>query len=242
MPKKDDIFNNPIDKIVDFKFDEKVANVFEDMLNRSIPGYSTIISIIGMLTKLYEKPNSNYYDLGSSLGAAALSMRRNISYENCKVIAVDNSEAMINRVKELTKMDNSKIPIEFICEDIRRINIENASVVVLNFTLQFIDPEGREEMLKQIYNGLNKNGLLILSEKVKFENNDLNERQIKRYHDFKKLHGYSDLEISQKRDTLENVLIPDSTETHIKRLQNAGFSKVDLWYQTFNFISIIAEK
>ena len=242
MPKKDNIYNNPIDKIVDFKFDEKVANVFEDMLNRSIPGYSTIISIIGMLTKLYEKPNSNYYDLGCSLGAAALSMRRNISYENCKVIAVDNSEAMINRAKELTKMDSSKIPIEFISEDIRRIIIENASVVVLNFTLQFIDPEGREEMLKKIYNGLNKDGLLILSEKVKFENKDLNERQIKRYHDFKKLHGYSDLEISQKRDTLENVLIPDSTETHIKRLQNVGFSKVDLWYQTFNFISIIAEK
>ena len=242
MKKKDNIFSDPINKIVDFKFDEKVANVFEDMLHRSIPGYSTIISLIGMLTKVYSKPTSNYYDLGSSLGAAALSMQQNISYPNCKVIAVDNSETMINRSQKIVGQVESQVPIEFICNNIENVEIQNASVVVLNFTLQFIDPNLRNSILLKIYNGLNKGGILILSEKVYFENSEINERQIKRYYDYKRLHGYSELEISQKRTALEKVLIPDSSELLTSRLKEVGFSNYDQWFQLFNFVSIVAEK
>jgi len=242
MTPKDKIFDDPINSIVDFKFDEKVANVFEDMLHRSIPGYATIISATGMLTKLYAKPNTNFYDLGSSLGASALSMQRNITHPNCKIIAVDNSEAMIKRSKELLTKSEASTPIELVCDDIRNINIENASVVVLNYTLQFIEPEARETIIRKIYNGLNKGGILILSEKVVFEDAELNERQIKRYYDFKRLNGYSELEISQKRNALENVLIPETPEQLLTRLNKAGFATSDIWFQQFNFISIVAEK
>jgi tRNA (cmo5U34)-methyltransferase len=239
---KDKIFKDPLYNIVDFSFDNKVANVFEDMLKRSIPGYSAIISAVGMLTKIYSQPNSNYYDLGSSLGASALAMRRNVVHPNCKVIAVDNSEAMVARSKDIIGMDNSAIPIEIICDDIRNFKIENAAVVVLNYTLQFISPTNRNKIIQNIYDGMKEGAILILSEKIMFEDEELNKRQISRYHNFKKLNGYSDIEISKKKDALENVLIPDSIETHKKRLFNSGFKTADVWHQTFNFISIVAEK
>ncbi len=239
---EDKIFKDPLYNIVDFSFDNKVANVFEDMLKRSIPGYSAIISAVGMLTKIYSQPNSNYYDLGSSLGASALAMRRNVVHPNCKVIAVDNSEAMVTRSKDIISMDNSTIPIEIICDDIRNFKIENATVVVLNYTLQFISPSNRDKIIQNIYDGMNSGAILILSEKIIFEDTELNERQISRYHNFKRLNGYSDIEISKKKDALENVLVPDTVETHKERLQSVGFKTADVWHQTFNFISIVAEK
>lgn len=242
MKTKDKIFEDPLYNIVDFEFDNKVANVFEDMLKRSIPGYSSIIATVGMLTKLYSQPNSNYYDLGSSLGASALAMRRNVVHPNCRVIAVDNSEAMVNRSKDIIGMDNSPTPIDIFCDDIRNFKIENAAVVVLNYTLQFISPKNRDKIVQNIFNGMKNGGILILSEKIIFEDAELNERQISRYHNFKRLNGYSDIEISKKKEALENVLIPDSVETHKKRLLNSGFKTADVWHQTFNFISIVAEK
>ncbi len=242
MNKKDEIFEDPLYNIVDFNFDDKVANVFEDMLKRSIPGYSAIISAVGMLTKLHSQPNSNYYDLGSSLGASALAMRRNIQHPNCRVIAVDNSEAMVNRSRDIIGMDNSPTPIDIYCDDIRTFEIKNATVVVLNYTLQFISPKNRDRIIQNVFDGMKEGGILILSEKIKFEDAELNERQIARFHNFKKLNGYSNLEISKKKDALENVLIPDSIETHKKRLFTAGFKVADVWHQAFNFISIVAEK
>ena len=239
---KDKIFEDPLYNIVDFNFDDKVANVFEDMLKRSIPGYSAIISAVGMLTKIYSKPDSNYYDLGSSLGASALAMRRNINHPNCKVIAIDNSEAMVKRSRDIIGMDNSPTPIDIYCDDIRNIQIENAQVVVLNYTLQFISPKNRDKIIQNIFDGMNDGGILILSEKIIFEDKALGERQIERYHNYKRLNGYSDIEISKKKDALENVLVPDSVETHKNRLQNVGFKTADVWHQAFNFVSIVAEK
>jgi tRNA (cmo5U34)-methyltransferase len=242
MKQKDKIFEDPLYNIVDFNFDDKVANVFEDMLKRSIPGYSAIISAVGMLTKVYSKPDSNYYDLGSSLGASALAMRRNIIHPNCQVIAVDNSESMVKRSRDIIEMDNSKTPITIFCDDIRNFEIKNAAVVVLNYTLQFISPKNRDKIIQNIFDGMKEGGLLILSEKIVFEDRKLNERQITRFHKFKSLNGYSDIEISKKKEALENVLIPDSIETHKRRLFNAGFKTADVWHQTFNFISLVAEK
>ena len=242
MKQKDKIFGDPLYNIVDFNFDDKVANVFEDMLKRSIPGYSAIISTVGMLTKIYSKPDSNYYDLGSSLGASALAMRRNIIHPNCRVIAIDNSESMVKRSRDIIGMDNSQTPIDIYCDDIRNFKIENAAVVVLNYTLQFISPKNRDKIIQNIFDGMKEGGLLILSEKIIFEDKKLNERQIMRFHKFKSLNGYSDIEISKKKEALENVLIPDSIETHKKRLFNAGFKTADVWHQTFNFISLVAEK
>ncbi len=238
--KKDDIFNSPLGKIIDFKFDEKVANVFEDMIQRSIPGYATIINMIGMFAGHYSKPNTNVYDLGCSLGAASFAMSNKISFDTTRIIAVDNSKDMINRAKSIA--GDSREKIEFICADLQDVKIKNASIVVLNFTLQFIDLKLRQQIINNIYKGLNEGGILILSEKIKFEQEELNIRQTERYYNFKRLNGYSELEISQKRDALENVLIPETLSSHYDRLKNAGFKYIDQWYQCFNFISIIAEK
>jgi len=240
--KSDKIFSSPLEEIVDFKFDDKVANVFEDMINRSVPGYGAIISMIGMFAEKYAQPNSNLYDIGTSLGASALSMRRSVKEKSCKIIGIDNSEAMIKRCEKFIQRDPSDIPVELICNDINNVELKNASLVVLNFTLQFIKKEKREKLIQKIFQSLLPGGILILSEKIKFEDDESNNRQIEFYHSFKKWNGYSDLEISQKRNALEDVLIPESVESHKGRILKTGFKNCDVWFQTYNFISLVAEK
>ncbi|EKO3407242.1 carboxy-S-adenosyl-L-methionine synthase CmoA [Vibrio fluvialis] len=242
MSNKDTIFSAPIDKIGDFTFDERVVEVFPDMIQRSVPGYANIISAIGMLAERFAKPHSNLYDLGCSLGAATLSMRRNIKQEGCKIIGVDNSAAMVERCKLHVNAYRSDTPVEIIEADIRNIDINNASVVVLNFTLQFLSPEDRYTLLEKIYAGLRPGGILILSEKFVFENQVANELLIDLHHDFKRANGYSELEISQKRSAIENVMRPDSVETHKARFEQLGFSSYEVWFQCFNFGSMFAIK
>jgi len=242
MSSQDTIFSSPIDNIGNFAFDEKVVEVFPDMIQRSVPGYSNIISAIGMLAQRFAKPNSNIYDLGCSLGAATLSMRRNIQQEGCRIISIDNSSAMVERCKLHVNAYRSDTPVEVIEDDIRNVDIENASMVVLNFTLQFLSPEDRQSLLEKIYHGLRPGGILILSEKYVFEDDKSNELLIDLHHDFKRANGYSELEISQKRSAIENVLIPDSVPLHKERLKNIGFSSVELWFQCFNFGSMFAIK
>lgn len=242
MSNKDTIFSAPIDKIGDFTFDERVVEVFPDMIQRSVPGYANIISAIGMMAERFAKPHSNLYDLGCSLGAATLSMRRNIKQEGCKIIGVDNSAAMVERCKLHVNAYRSDTPVEVIEADIRNIDITNASVVVLNFTLQFLSPEDRYTLLEKIYAGLRPGGILILSEKFIFENQAAHELLIDLHHDFKRANGYSELEISQKRSAIENVMRPDSVETHKARFEQLGFSSYEVWFQCFNFGSMFAIK
>ncbi|MDR0807507.1 MAG: carboxy-S-adenosyl-L-methionine synthase CmoA [Enterobacteriaceae bacterium] len=242
MPNRDTLFAAPINKLGDWTFDEQVAEVFPDMIQRSVPGYSNIISMIGMLTERFARVNSNLYDLGCSLGAATLSMRRNIKVDNCRIISVDNSPAMIERCRRHIDAFRAATPVEVIEADIRHINIENASMVVLNFTLQFLDPDDRQRLLNKIYQGLLPGGILVLSEKFNFEDNQIGELLFDMHHDFKRANGYSELEISQKRSMLENVMRTDSVETHKTRLHHAGFSHAETWFQCFNFGSLIALK
>ncbi len=239
---KDRIFAAPIEKLGDFTFDENVAEVFPDMIQRSVPGYSNIITAIGMLAQSFVTPNSQVYDLGCSRGAATLSARRNIQQPNVKMIAVDNSEAMIERCRSHINAYQSQIPVEVLCEDIRQIEIKNASMVILNFTLQFLPPEDRIALLEKIYQGLNPNGVLVLSEKFIFTDEKVHELLIDLHHQFKRANGYSELEVSQKRTALENVMRPDTVELHKARLKEIGFAHTELWFQCFNFGSMIAIK
>lgn len=239
---KDSIYASPIGEIGAFKFDEAVVSVFPDMIQRSVPGYSAIISAIGLLAGRFAREHSVCYDLGCSLGAGTLSMRHQIEAENCRIIAVDNSEAMVARLHEVLKQDRAEPAVDVVCADIREIAIENASVVVLNFTLQFIPLEDRLVFLQKIYRGLLPGGILILSEKLKFDDDRQQELQTQMHHAFKKAQGYSDLEISQKRTALENVLIPETFVQHQNRLRQVGFSSAEVWFQYFNFASIIALK
>ena len=242
MSNRDTIFSAPIEQMGNFTFDERVAEVFPDMLQRSIPGYSNIISAIGMLAERFVKPHSNIYDLGCSLGAATLSARRNINQEGCKIVAVDNSSAMVERCKLHVNAYRSDTPVEVQEADISNIEIENASMVILNFTLQFLSPDDRHALLEKIYAGLKPGGILVLSEKYTFEDEAVNELLIDLHHTFKRANGYSELEVSQKRSAIENVLIPDSIPQHKKRLTDIGFSSVEAWFQCFNFGSMVAIK
>ncbi|WP_375055421.1 carboxy-S-adenosyl-L-methionine synthase CmoA [Zobellella sp. DQSA1] len=242
MQSKDHIFAAPIAQLGDFCFDQKVAEVFPDMIKRSVPGYSNIISAIGMITARFAQPDSQLYDLGCSLGAATQEMRRNLTQPGCKIIAVDNSAAMLERARSHLAAFKSDAVVELVEADISDIAIENASVVVLNFTLQFIATERREALLASIYRGLKPGGVLILSEKFISADDTVNELLIDLHHDFKRANGYSELEISQKRTALENVLRPDTPEQHKERLRGVGFTHVDLWFQCFNFGSMVAVK
>ncbi len=226
----------------DFVFDEKVAAVFTDMISRSVPGYATIISMIGVLANRYCSKGSNLYDLGCSLGGATFAMAHHIEHKDYQLFAVDNSAAMMSRLKKSVDSSEETYPIVLSQADISDIEIRDASVVVLNFTLQFIDPAQREALMRKIYLGMRPGGILILSEKIRLADDDLNALLIDMYHQFKEAQGYSKLEISQKRSALENVLIPETLAAHKSRLLNAGFRSVDSWFQCFNFASMIAFK
>jgi tRNA (cmo5U34)-methyltransferase len=240
--QKDAIFAEPLAHIQDFRFDDQVADVFPDMIQRSVPGYQTIIQTIGKLSGRFQQADSNYYDLGCSLGAATLAMRRNINANNSKIIAVDNSSAMVERCERHLQAFRSDIPVEVKLADIRQQPIEQAAIVVINFTLQFLPKEDRNNLINRVYQGLKPGGLLILSEK--FINNDplTNDLLVELHHDFKRANGYSELEISQKRSALENVMKPDTLPEHQQRLQQAGFTSQTLWFQCFNFCSMVAIK
>jgi tRNA (cmo5U34)-methyltransferase len=232
-----------------FAFDDQVASIFEDMINRSVPGYSTIISMIGVLAERYCGAGSTIYDLGASLGGASFAVAQQLLHDDYRIIAIDNSEAMTSRLSaKLAALGNSgsenKKTNRIDCrhEDLRDSEIKDASMVILNFTLQFIEPAAREAVMHKIYDGMRPGGLLVISEKIQFPDPALNELFIDLYHRFKETQGYSKLEISQKRTALENVLIPETLAAHRERLNGAGFHSVDTWFQCFNFASMVAFK
>ncbi len=239
---KDIIFSNKQSQIKDFAFDAQVVEVFPDMISRSVPGYNTIIDTIGRLSQQFVLDNSNVYDLGCSLGAATLAMRQGITAENCQLIGIDNSPAMVERCKMHVNAFKGKTPIEIIEGNILDLQIENASMVVLNFTLQFIAPEDRQALIDKIWAGLLPGGLLVLSEKISGNDTVCNELLIDLHHNFKRANGYSELEIAQKRTALENIMRVDNLAHHKSRLQQAGFKHVTPWFQCFNFFSLIAIK
>ena len=236
---RDDLFNSHND-IANFRFDESVVEVFDDMVKRSVPGYDSMIQMVGLVARMYGKDNTNYYDLGSSTGAITLAISLNNNHKNNKFIAIDNSPDMVKKCQQnlSKKIDN----LEVICSDINEITIQNASIVVLNLTLQFVDVSKRSALLKKIYDGLNPGGVLIISEKIHFDDNE-NQEQITQLHlDFKRANGYSELEIANKRQAIENVLISENKKTHINRLKQCGFKEASCYFQCLNFASFLSVK
>ncbi len=236
---RDQLYARRQDKIDSFVFDQRVAAVFSDMISRSVPGYASIIGMIGILARKHAVAHSNLYDLGCSLGAATVSMGRELADRDCCLIAVDSSQAMLEKAGELfARHDLSAVTT--ICNDIRNVKISNASVVVLNFTLQFLAVDERLSLLKNIHAGMLDEGVLILSEKIAGQDEAEDQLLMELHHAFKRANGYSELEISQKRAALEEVLVPETIAVHRERLSKAGFRRVDLWFQCFNFVSFIA--
>jgi tRNA (cmo5U34)-methyltransferase len=239
---EDTLYATPREKIIDFVFDQQVAQVFPDMIRRSVPGYEAIISLIGLFAEQHVQPDTRVYDLGCSLGAATLSVRRRLRQPGCHIVAVDNSPAMTERCRANVIADRGSAPVDIVCADVRDVKVENASLVILNFTLQFLAPEHRLDLLTGIARGLRPGGVLVLSEKLAFAKPAQQAWQESMHEGFKRANGYSDLEISQKRSALEQILIPDTLGTHYARLAMAGFAQTQVWFQCFNFFSLAAVK
>lgn len=230
--------------IKSFEFNKEVTSVFPNMISRSVPAYEEVISGIAKIMQQSNYDNTNIYDLGCSVGTTISYLCSNFDIKNNTIIGVDSSIDMIEQANKnkLNFKSSNKANIKFICDDILNIKLQNASCVILNYTLQFLPLLDRDKLIKTIYDAMLPNGILILSEKIKHDNEKLGAIINKMHIDFKRDNGYSDLEISQKRLSLENVLIPETTAAHYKRLTEAGFKNFDIWCQKYNFISILAVK
>lgn len=241
MPKrsnKDRVFAKPLSDVKAFEFNEDVTRVFQDMITRSVPGYELLLQMIALYASVFVRDKSNIYDLGCSLGEVSRLIAEQTRKLDCAIIAVDNSPSMIRKCQQFGDSGN----IDWRCDDIQNIEISNASMVVLNLTLLFIDRDQRQSLITGIARGLNEGGVLVLSEKVLLDPELENQRMVQLHQAFKKMQGYSDLEISQKRTALENVLLPDSQAMHQQRLKQAGFSEVYQCFRCFNFVSYLAIK
>lgn len=238
---KDKVFDQPREAS-DFKFGNEVVTVFDDMVSRSVPFYGEIQRMIAEIGKDFAVEGSNLYDLGCSTGASMLLLDKTVD-EGVKFVGLDDSEEMLKKCDAKLQQNGIKRAYELNYADLNQgISLENASVVNLCLTLQFIRPLNRERLVQQIYDGMNDNGCLILTEKVLGEDSLYNRLFIKYYYDMKRRHNYSDMEIAQKREALENVLIPYKLEENKELLKKCGFNTIDVFFKWYNFCGIIAVK
>ena len=238
---KDRLFREPLSRSAGFEFNREVAEVFDDMLHRSIPFYRETQAMIVDLVEHFYSPGASIYDLGCSTGlmlAALAGKLENVT----KLIGVDNSEPMIEKAHKCLAELTANRRIELIHADVRTVAIENAAAVILNYTLQFVRPLFRPGVVRKIYDGLRPGGILILSEKVLEEHTAVSQLFTDMYYRFKRRQGYSELEISQKRERLENVLVPYKVSEHRQLLLEAGFGEVEIFFKWHNFASLIAIK
>lgn len=241
MSEKDELFKEPIGKGA-FEFDEKVAGVFDDMLNRSVPLYKETKQMAVRLALNFIKPNTRVFDIGCSTANLLIDLSNKLNENSVEMIGIDNSPWMLEKAKNKIK-EESQHNIELRLNDIsEELEIENASVVFMNYTLQFVQPLQRESLVRRIYDGLNDDGCFILVEKVLGNNSMFNRFYVEIYSEFKKLQGYSDKEINQKREALENVLIPYRLDENSDLLKRCGFETIDLFFKWYNFAGFIAVK
>ena len=242
IPLKDEVFKDEITKAFDFKFGEKVANVFDDMVNRSVPFYEEMQRMMGEIAADRVKPGTDVYDLGCSTGTTMIYMNEQVD-PSIRFIGVDDSPEMLAKCKTKLEKVGFTRPYDLRVADLgSNVEINNASVVILCLTLQFVRPIHRERLLKKIVDGLIPGGILILVEKILAEESDYNRDFIKYYYNMKRRHHYSEMEIAQKREALENVLIPYKLSENILMLKEAGFGHCEVFFKWYNFSGLIAEK
>ncbi|MDI4639337.1 MULTISPECIES: carboxy-S-adenosyl-L-methionine synthase CmoA [Halomonadaceae] len=239
---RDAIFSTPLDRVARFSFDEQVVACFPDMIRRSVPGYGQILGMLGVIAERHLRHGAHVYDLGCSLGAVGLALAGRLPADAFRLTGVDLSPAMVSRARETFAAECPEHAFEVIEADIRALDYRSSGMIVLNFTLQFLPPADREAVIKALFDALEPGGVLVLSEKIVADDEQENAWLVERYHDFKRANGYSDMEISQKRTALENVLVPDTLAAHHQRLARAGFQRSHTWFQYLNFASIIAFK
>jgi tRNA (cmo5U34)-methyltransferase len=241
IPFKDEFFKDEITKAFDFKFGEKVANVFDDMVNRSVPFYEEIQRMMGEIAADHAD-GGDVYDLGCSTGTTMIYMNEQVD-PSVRFIGIDDSPEMLAKCRTKLEQIGFTRPFDLQVADLGAdVKIKNASVVVLCLTLQFVRPIHRERLLQKIVAGLKPGGILILVEKILAEESNYNRDFIKYYYNMKRRHAYSEMEISQKREALENVLIPYKLSENILMLKEAGFGHCEVFFKWYNFSGIIAEK
>jgi tRNA (cmo5U34)-methyltransferase len=240
----DRIFATPRPKAEDFNFGAETTAVFDDMVDRSVPYYAEIQRMVAELAGDFAIDGTNVYDLGCSTGTTFLRLDETIPADrHVTCIGLDNSTAMLEKAKRKLEAHGFKREHQLRCADLNKaIDLENASVVILNLTLQFIRPLYRDQLIAAIYRGMVPNGCLIVVEKVLGESSTFNRLFIQHYYEMKKRHGYTEMEIAQKREALENVLIPYRLKENEELLQRAGFQHVDVFFKWYNFCGIIAIK
>lgn len=242
MPNEDKVFKEEINTVADFKFGSTVANVFDDMVSRSVPYYGEMQRMIAELAADYAKPGTDVYDLGCATGTTLIGMNTAVP-KDIRFIGIDDSPEMLDKCQvKLIEADFSR-PFELRVADLNStVEIANASVVVLCLTLQFVRPIYREKLLKSVFDGLESGGVLILVEKVLAEDSVFNREFIKHYYNYKRRNHYSDMEISQKREALENILIPYKLSENIAMLRDIGFDNCEVFFKWYNFSGLIARK
>jgi tRNA (cmo5U34)-methyltransferase len=239
---QDKIFAKKRKVIQDFNFGHATALVFDDMLQRSVPYYAEVQRMMGEIAADYAQAGTSVVDLGCSTGTTLITLDHFVP-PDVRFVGVDYSPEMLKKAKEKLGKAGVKRELEFRCQDLNQgVQIENASVVILNLTLQFVRPLYRHNVISQIAQGLNKDGCLILVEKVLSDDSTINRFFIKYYYEFKKRNGYSKMEISQKREALENVLIPYKVDENVELLKKNGFSSVDIFFKWYNFCGFLAQK
>ena len=240
--EEDKVFNESIKAVPDFKFGENVVRVFDDMVTRSVPFYEEIQRMIGEQVADFATPGSSVYDLGCSTGTTLLGIDPVLS-KDINFIGIDNSNEMVERCNQNFVHAGVTRNFEIKYGDLNQgVQLENASVVILCLTLQFVRPLYREELVKSICSQLNENGCLILIEKVLGEDSLFNRLFIKYYYDMKRRHQYSEMEIAQKREALENVLIPYRLSENLTMLKRCGFESTEVFFKWYNFTGVIAKK
>lgn len=226
----------------DFDFNERVVEVFDDMLDRSIPCYKNVIRETGRLLAARLRPDDVICDLGCATGTALLYFARELADRRFRFIGIDSSPAMLSKARLKTEFLIENDTVSFEQADIMKVEMTGTGAFILNYTLQFIRPVLRQTLISRLYENLRPGGLLILSEKTILEDKRLNRTFIDIHHDFKREQGYSDLEIARKREALENILIPFSINENKELLTRAGFNPVTTFFQWFNFSSFVAVK
>jgi tRNA (cmo5U34)-methyltransferase len=239
--KRDTLFNQDTPN-QDFTFNEQVAEVFDDMLERSIPCYHQVMEMTARLIQPFISDNDQIYDLGCSTGKPLLTLAGLLQNKTLKYTGIDNSTAMIDKARRKAKLFTNTGQIHFQLGDITRAKLQPCKIILLNYTLQFLRPLTRMELLQKIHKTLLPGGLLIMGEKIISHHSRINRVFIDLYLNFKREQGYSDIEITKKRETLENILIPFSIAENMTMLADAGFNQCETFFQWFNFTSFIAYK
>ena len=239
--RKDTLFNvNCIPE--DFVFNERVVEVFDDMLDRSIPFYQEVIKASAQLLDSGLLPGDCVYDLGCATGTSLLLFSSLLQHKKLYFIGLDNSPPMLDKARLKAELFSKQDSISFALQDITEFDHPGAGAVILHYTLQFIRPLQRQSFVNRIYHNLRPGGILLMSEKVISHDPRLNREYIAIYHQFKKSRGYSELEIAKKREALENILIPFSADENKAMLLKAGFASVETYFRWFNFASFVAIK